>query len=57
MRRHRILLVHLPEGDYLCDAGIMREASRRALPLVYDRTFSDGMGEYRFQKDPFCGTV
>ncbi len=57
MRRHHILLVHLPEGDYLCDAGIMREASRRALPLVYDRTFSDGMGEYRFQKDPFYGTV
>lgn len=28
----------------------------RALPLVYDRTFSDGMGEYRFQKDPFYGT-
>ena len=27
------------------------------MPLVYDRTFSDGMGEYRFQKDPFYGTV
>ena len=25
MRRHHILLVHLPEGDYLCDAGIMRQ--------------------------------
>ena len=57
MRRHQILLVHLPEGDFLCDAGIMREASRMALPLVYGRIFSDGMGEYRLEPDPFYGTV
>lgn len=57
MRRHQVLLAHLPEGDFLCDAGIMREAPRMALPLVYGQTFSDGMGEYRLERDSFYGTV
>jgi len=35
LRRHEVLLVTLPEGQYLCDAGIMRESCRRALKLEY----------------------
>lgn len=57
MRRHHVLLVHLPEGDWLCDAGIMREAPRIALKLEPGLAQSDGIGEYKFEKDPFYGNV
>ena len=42
LRRHEVLLVTLPDGQYLCDAGIMRESCRRALKLEYGLIQSDG---------------
>lgn len=57
LRRHHVLLVHLKEGDYLCDAGIMREAPRKALHFVTDEIQKDGIGEYFFKKDAFYGSV
>lgn len=57
MRRHHILVVRLPEGDFLCDAGVMREAPRIALCLNSDQIQSDGVGEYYFETDPFYGSV
>lgn len=57
MRRHHILLVHLPEGDWLCDAGIMREAPRMALKLETGLVQEDGIGAYQFVKDPFYGHI
>lgn len=57
MRRHHILLVHLPDGDWLCDAGIMREAPRKALKLQPGLVQEDGIGRYRFVEDPFYGHI
>lgn len=57
LRRHEVLLVTLPDGQYLCDAGIMRESCRRALKLEYGLIQSDGMGEYKLEKDPFYGNL
>lgn len=38
-------------------ARFLRGEPRMALPLVYGQTFSDGMGEYRLERDSFYGTV
>lgn len=57
MRRHHVLLVHLPDGDWLCDAGIMREAPRVALKLTPGLVQGDGIGEYKFVTDPFYGNI
>ena len=57
MRRHHILLVHLPDGDWLCDAGIMREAPRKALKLDTSLVQEDGIGAYKFVEDPFYGHI
>lgn len=57
MRRHRVLHVRLPEGDFLCDAGVMREAARIALRIDTDEIQTDGVGEYRVQDDPFYGKL
>lgn len=57
MRRHRIMLVHLPEGDYLCDIGVGQVAPR--LPLkVEEGTVQPQNGEtYRFVRDARHGWV
>lgn len=57
MRRHHILLVHLEDGDWLCDVGIMREAPRMALRLEPGFVQSDGIGQYKFVTDPFYGYI
>lgn len=57
LRRHHILLVHLPEGDYFCDAGVMREAPRKALRFAEEQIQTDGVSEYFFRKDDFYGTI
>jgi len=33
MRRHRVLVVSLPDGDYLCDVGIGQSAPRHPLRM------------------------
>lgn len=55
LRRHEILLVTLPDGQYICDAGIMRESYRIALRMEYGLIQGDGMGEYRMESHPFYG--
>ena len=57
MRRHRLSVVKLPEGDFMCDIGIGQTAPR--LPLkVEDGLVQEQNGEtYRFRKDPVHGWV
>ena len=57
MRRHHVLLVHLPDGDWLCDAGIMRESYRAALKLEHGLVQPDGIGEYTIEAHPFYGNL
>lgn len=42
MRRHRVLIVSLPDGDYLCDVGIGQSAPRHPLKL------SEGLEQAQF---------
>lgn len=57
MRRHRVVIVHLEEGDYLCDIGVGQIAPR--LPLkIEENTIQTQNGEtYRFAKDPRHGWI
>lgn len=57
MRRHHIVIVHMPDGDYVCDAGVMREAPRMAFRLAADVIQNDGVCDYRLKKDPFYGWI
>lgn len=57
MRRHHLLAVHLSEGDYLCDVGVMREASRIALRLKCGINQFDGVAHYRIERDADGGFV
>ncbi|NLZ88766.1 MAG: arylamine N-acetyltransferase [Clostridiales bacterium] len=57
MRRHHILLVTLPEGQYLVDAGIMRESCRAAHPFIVGAEQFDGVANYRLREAPFFGYV
>jgi len=51
MRRHRVTIVHLPEGDYLCDIGVGLIAPRYPLKIE-ENTIQTQNGEtYRFTKD------
>lgn len=51
MRRHRVTVVHLDTGDYMCDIGVGQIAPR--LPLkIEENTVQAQNGEtYRFTKD------
>ena len=57
MRRHRLLVVDLPDGRYVCDVGVRSEAPRCPLKLIEDTVQTDGISEYRYVKDPFYGWV
>ena len=57
MRRHRILVVTLEGKRYLCDVGMRAETSRVPLLLCEGLVQTDGVGEYRFEKDDFFGWV
>lgn len=57
MRRHRILVVSLDGKRYVCDVGMRAETSRIPLLLATDMIQTDGVGEYRFEKDDFYGWV
>ncbi|MBQ8759679.1 MAG: arylamine N-acetyltransferase [Clostridia bacterium] len=57
MRRHRILIVTLSDKRYLCDVGMRAETSRIPLELTPGLVQTDGVGEYRFEKDDFYGWV
>ncbi len=57
MRRHRVVVVHLKDGDYLCDIGVGQIAPR--LPLkIEEHTIQTQNGEtYRFERDTRHGWV
>lgn len=57
MRRHRVVVVHLEDGDYLCDIGVGQIAPR--LPLkIEENTVQTQNGEtYRFAKDARHGWI
>lgn len=57
MRRHRVLVVQIGNRRYLTDVGIRSESPRMPIELVYDTLQSDGVCEYRFQRDDFYGWV
>lgn len=57
MRRHHILLVTLKDGQYLADAGIMRESCRAAHPFQVGIEQSDGVASYRLEEDAVFGYV
>ena len=57
MRRHRILVVNLGEKRYVCDVGVRSESPRCPLELTEGLVQTDGVSEYRYQKDPFFGWV
>lgn len=57
MRRHRILIVTLGNKKYLCDVGMRAETSRCPLELTAGLVQTDGVGQYRFEKDDFYGWV
>lgn len=57
MRRHRVIIVDLPDGRVLCDAGVGERAPRYALKLqegIIQEQFSE---VYRFEREPFFGWV
>ena len=57
MRRHRVTVVHMADGDYLCDIGVGIVAPR--LPLrIEENTVQEQNGEsYRFTRDRVHGWV
>ncbi|MBQ8589315.1 MAG: arylamine N-acetyltransferase [Firmicutes bacterium] len=55
MRRHRVMTVTIDDQRYLTDVGVNSESPRRPLRLVESEVQSDGVSEYRFEKDPFWG--
>lgn len=57
MRRHRILVVDLNGRRYVCDVGVRSESPRCPLELSEGLLQTDGISEYRYQKDPFFGWV
>lgn len=57
MGRHRILLVELEEGTYVCDVGIGCPAPTRPLMLKYDSVQQADGTDYRFVKDAALGNV
>lgn len=57
MRRHRILVVELDGKRLVCDVGVRSESPRCPLELAEQLVQTDGISEYRYQKDPFFGWV
>lgn len=54
-RRHRVLCVQAADGVFLCDAGMNREMQRIALRMEAGLVQSDGVAEYRLERDSFFG--
>ena len=55
IRRHQILVVSLGAQRYLINVGVRNESPRKALRLCSGQIQSDGICEYRFEKDVFFG--
>lgn len=57
MRRHRVLIVTLDKRRYLVDVGVRSESPRKALCLTCGEEQTDGVCQYRFEKDNFFGWI
>jgi len=55
MRRHRVIKVELPEGDYLADIGIGDKAPRFPVLMQPELEQKDYDDIYKFVKDDFFG--
>lgn len=57
MRRHRVTIVHMAEGDYLMDIGVGIIAPRQPLKMEKDTVQQMNGESYRFTRDPRHGWV
>lgn len=57
MRRHRIVVVHLEDGDYLCDIGVGQIAPRLPLKIEENTIQMQNNETYRFAKHSRHGWV
>lgn len=57
MRRHRLSVVALPDGDYMCDIGIGQTAPRLPLKIEEGLVQEQGGETYRFRRDHQHGWV
>lgn len=57
MRRHRVTVVHMDDGDYLCDIGVGLIAPRLPLKIEENAVQSQNGETYRFTRDPRHGWI
>ena len=57
MRRHRVCVVTLPDGDYLCDIGVGQIAPRLPLKLEEGLVQAQNGETYQFTKDSRHGWI
>lgn len=57
MRRHRVTVVHMADGDYLCDIGVGQIAPRFPLKIEADTVQTQNGETYRFTRDPQHGWI
>lgn len=57
MRRHRVTVVHMEDGDYLCDIGVGQIAPRLPLKIEEETIQVQNNETYRFTKDARHGWI
>ena len=57
MRRHRVCVAHMPDGDYMCDIGVGQVAPRLPLKIEADTVQEQNGETYRFTRDARHGWV
>ena len=57
MRRHRIVIVTLEDGDYLCDIGVGQIAPRLPLKIEAGLVQTQNDETYKFEQDPIHGWI
>lgn len=57
MRRHRIVIVTLEDGDYLCDIGVGQIAPRLPLKIEAGLVQTQNDETYKFEQDPVHGWI
>jgi len=57
MRRHRVVIVHMDDGDYLCDIGVGQVAPRLPLRIAEEDIQTQNGEIYRFTRDVRHGWI
>ena len=57
MRRHRVTIVHMDDGDYLCDVGVGQIAPRLPLKIEENIVQQQNGETYRFTRDAAHGWI